>query len=71
MGFVPVRAEWPSVYARKELILLLVVYVDDFKMFGPKQNLWDLLRTKLEIEPETGFGSGAATLGGARQHGDL
>ena len=61
MGFKPVRAEWPSVYIRKETNLLLVVYVDDFKMSGPKGNLkkgWDLLRTKLEIEPETETGRG-------------
>ena len=75
VGFEPVGAEWPSVYVHKELNLLLVVYVDDFNMAGPKGNLkkgWELLRTKLEIEPETGLGlylgcnqiKGTATLGG-------
>ena len=53
------EGEWPSVYVHRKLKLLLVVYVDDFKMAGPKANLsqgWELLRTKLGIEPETGLG---------------
>ena len=35
-----------------------MVYVDDFKLVGPKNNLkkgWELLREKLIIEPETGL----------------
>ena len=47
-----------SVYTRPELQLVLVVYVDDLKMAGPKNNLkkgWELLREKLTIEPETGL----------------
>ena len=35
---------------------LLAVYVDDLKMAGPKQNLakgWDMIRTRLRLEPET------------------
>ena len=77
MGFVPAEAEWPSVYVHKELNFLLVVYVDDFKMSGPKGNLKKgrgLLCTKLEIEPETSLGlylgcnqiKGATKLGGVQ-----
>ena len=35
------------------------LYVDDLKMAGPKQNLakgWEMLRSKLNIEPETDLG---------------
>ena len=55
MGF---GEEWPSVYTHPELQLVLVVYVDDFKMAGPKNNLkkgWEWLRENLIIEPETGL----------------
>ena len=58
MGFQPAGEEWPSVYTHPELQLVLVVYVDDFKMAGPKNNLkegWELLCEKLIIEPETGL----------------
>ena len=58
MGFQPVGEEWPSVYTHPELQLVLVVYVHDLKMAGPKKNLkkgWELLREKLIIEPETGL----------------
>ena len=51
--------EWPSMYFHKELQLLLVVYVDDLKLAGPEKNLakgWELLRSKLKIEPETDVG---------------
>ena len=37
---------WPSTYWHRELRLLLTVYVDDFKLSGPKQHLakgWELL----------------------------
>ena len=50
---------WPSVYFRKKLKLLLVIYVDDLKMAGPTQNLkegWSLLRQAIEIEPEVDSG---------------
>ena len=36
-----------------------MIYVDDSKMAGPKQNLaqgWEMLRSKLNIEPETDLG---------------
>ena len=34
-----VGEEWPSGYTHPELQLVLVVYVDDFKMAGQKNNL--------------------------------
>ena len=55
VGFVAVGAEWPSVYFLHELTLLLIMYVDDFKLAGPEQNLdagWALLRTNVNIGPE-------------------
>ena len=58
VGFEPIGEEWPSVYIHERLQLVLVVYVDDFKMAGPKKNLaqgWSMLRTRLKIEPETGL----------------
>ena len=75
--------EWPSVYIHEKLQLVLVVYVDDFKMAGPQKNLaqgWSMLRTRLKIEPETGLdmylgcnqSKGTVTLGnGHRHNGDL
>ena len=59
VGFLPVGEEWPSMYFHKELKLLLVIYVDDLKLAGPAQNLtkgWEMLRSKLRIEPETDLG---------------
>ena len=45
---------WPSCYAHKELGLLISVYVDDFKLAGPKANLeqgWKLITKFLELDP--------------------
>jgi len=59
LNFVPMGEEWPSMYFHKELKLMLVIYADDLKMAGPKENLkkgWEMLRTKLKIEPETELG---------------
>lgn len=56
LGFIPVGEEWPSMYFRPKLRLLLAIYVDDLKMSGPAENLaagWKLLRSRLNIEPET------------------
>ena len=55
----PVGEEWPSMYFHKKLKLLLVIYVDDLKLAGPEENLtkgWEMLRSKLNIEPETDLG---------------
>ena len=55
VGFVAIGAEWPSMYFHHELKLLLIIYVDDFKLAGPEKNIdagWALLRSKLNIGPE-------------------
>ena len=59
LDFIPVGEEWPSMYYHPKLQLMLVIYVDDLKLAGPKENLakgWEMLRTKLRIEPETDLG---------------
>ena len=59
VGFAAVGAEWPSVYFHRTLKLLLIIYVDDFKLAGPESNIekgWALLRTKLNIGPEGPLG---------------
>ena len=58
VGFKPIHeTSWSLCYHHKELNLFLVVYVDDFKLSGPKDNLtkgWTLIRekAKLSLEPE-------------------
>ena len=47
VGFKPLGDEWPSLYFHPEMKLLLVIYVDDLKMAGPKAQLpkgWAMLR---------------------------
>ena len=59
LGFVPIGPNWPSMYYYAKLNLLLVVYVDDLKLAGPEGNLskgWTMLRSLLNIGPETDFG---------------
>ena len=53
VGFEPVD-NWSSCYWHPEHELFLVIYVDDFKMSGPKDKLqigWDLIEKGLKIEP--------------------
>ena len=54
VGFImPDPEGWPSVFFHPELKLLLVVYVDDFKMSGPKENMpkgWDLIASKIDMD---------------------
>ena len=55
VGFEPIGPTWPSCYFHQKLDVSLVVYVDNFKFAGPKNNLklgWELLRKGLSIEPE-------------------
>lgn len=50
---------WPSVFFHRKLQLMLVVYVDGFKLAGPKKHVkegWELLRKHIKIEPETDLG---------------
>ena len=59
VGFKPIGEEWPTWYFHLALRLFFVVYVDDFKMAGPKDNLdegWSLLRKGLDIEPPVPIG---------------
>ena len=47
---------WKSVFRHEKLNLMLVVYVDDFKLSGPKSNLskgWQLIRSKIKMEDAT------------------
>ena len=46
-------AAWPSVFFHPDLKLLLAVYVDDFKMAGPKGNMakgWELIASKIDMD---------------------
>ena len=57
-GFEPV-GEWHSLYRHKGLKILLAVYVDDFKMAGPKANMnkgWKAIRNGVTMEDPTPFG---------------
>ena len=54
-GFTQISKDWPSCYYHPRLRLMLVVYVDDFKLAGPKKSMaegWKLLRHELGIEEE-------------------
>ena len=57
--FGPIGENWSSVYFRKKLKYLSMIYVDDLKMIGPTQNLkedWSLLLQIIEIESEEDSG---------------
>ena len=60
VGFTPVE-EWQSVFYHKRLHLMLVIYVDDLKLSGPKENLkegWHLIRSKIKTDdPVTASGT--------------
>jgi hypothetical protein len=59
VGFLPVSEEWPSCYFHRSLKLYLVIYVDDFKLAGPSNNMatgWSLLQKGLTIETPTPVG---------------
>ena len=50
---------WPSVFFHPELKLLLVVYVDDFKMSGPKESMskgWELVGSRIDMDVPTDIG---------------
>lgn len=42
LGFEPAADSWPSVYMHPETDLMLVLYVDDFLMSGPKEAMVDM-----------------------------
>ena len=61
-GFVPLE-HWPSCYFHDKLKLMLTVYVDDFKLSGPTENLaegWRLIgygrKGGLTLDPPTETG---------------
>ena len=59
VGFNPIQ-NWPSCYVHNDLQLFLIVYVDDFKMSGPQQNLkegWHLIKdiARIDIGEVTGY----------------
>ena len=60
VGFImPDPEGWPSVFFHPELKLLLVVYVDDFKMSGPKESIakgWELIASKIDMDVATDIG---------------
>ena len=50
---------WQSIFYHAELDLLLVVYVDDFKMAGPQANLaegWKRISSVIDMDPPELFG---------------
>ena len=52
-------SDWPSVFFHKELKLMLVIYVDDFKLAGPKENLaigWEKLAKRIKLEEPRSMG---------------
>ena len=55
VGFRPVEGQ-ECLFFHKELSLTLLVYVDDFKLAGPKKNLekgWAAIRREVNMEPPT------------------
>ncbi len=59
IGFSPIGEEWPSVCFHDTWKLLLVIYVDDFKLAGPKRSLslgWKAICRGLKMEPPTPLG---------------
>ena len=74
-GFEPVGPSWPSCYFHPKMKLFLVIYVDDFKLAGPRINIeqgWKLLRRDLNIEPHKTVGvDGTIYLGCALRRGTV
>ena len=60
VGWVAVLPEiWQSIFYHPELDLLLVIYVDDFKMAGPTHNLakgWKTIESVIDMDPPEPFG---------------
>ena len=57
-GYEPIP-NWPSCFWHPELKLLLVIYVDDFKLSGPRENLaegWKRIRSSLKLEDPSPLG---------------
>ena len=60
VGWTAVLPEiWRSIFYHAELDLLLVIYVDDFKMAGPEKNLakgWKTIESVIDMGPPEPFG---------------
>ena len=60
VGFEAVLTDiWKSVFYHPTRKLLLVVYVDDFKLAGPKQNIkrgWDLISSVVDMDQPEAIG---------------
>ena len=60
VGWTPVLPEiWQSIFYHAELDLLLVIYVDDFKLAGPANNLdkgWKTVESVIDMDPPEPFG---------------
>ena len=60
VGWIPILPEiWQSVFYHPELELMLVVYVDDFKMAGPTKNMgegWKGINSVLDMDPSEALG---------------
>ena len=60
VGWIPILPEiWQSVFYHPELELLLVVYVDDFKMAGPTKNMaegWKGINSVIDMDPPEALG---------------
>ena len=58
-GFKRISDGWPSMWFHKALSVLMLVYVDDYKLAGPTQNLpkaWALIKKHIELGPIGTFG---------------
>ncbi|CAE7555766.1 GIP, partial [Symbiodinium pilosum] len=60
VGWIPILPEiWQSVFYHPELELMLVVYVDDFKMAGPTKNMaqgWKDINSVIDMDPPEALG---------------
>ena len=60
VGFKALHPEcWPSMFWHERLRLLLAVYVDDFKLAGPRENHdegWKLIGEHIEMDPPEDVG---------------
>ena len=57
-GWEPLPPEWPSCYYRKEFRMFMIIYVDDFKLGGRKENIspmWKELSRDLDLDPPVGI----------------
>ena len=59
VGFKPIKDDWRSCYYHDRLKLFLTIYVDDFKMSGPKEAMtegWKLIRDPIpSVEGDHGI----------------